>query len=97
MLLPLDAFVSKMTRATWSGIQFERVLMASELIRITINGEARDIPAGTTLADLLRLIDRNPRFLAVERNLELVPRTQHEQCVLAERDELEIVTLVGGG
>jgi sulfur carrier protein len=38
-----------------------------------------------------------PRYLAVERNFELVPRGNHAECVLHEGDQLEIVTLVGGG
>lgn len=65
--------------------------------RITVNGEPRTLSSGTTLAELLRLLEVNPKFVAVERNLEVVPRTRHAECVLAPGDELEIVTLVGGG
>ncbi len=64
---------------------------------ITINDEVRTIPSGTTLADLLEELGRKAKFCAVERNRELVPRAQHGDCVLAEGDRLEIVTLVGGG
>jgi len=64
---------------------------------ITLNGEPQDLPPGTTLAGLLEQLDKNPKYLAVERNRELVPRKQHADCVLAEGDHLEIVTLVGGG
>ena len=70
----------------------------SELpIAITVNGNRREVAAGTTLATLLEDLQLNPKFLAVERNVSLVPRTEHADCVLAEDDELEIVTLVGGG
>ena len=65
--------------------------------RITVNGEPRTIEPGTTLADLLRQLELNPKFVAVERNLQVVPRTRHVECVLTSGDELEIVTLVGGG
>ena len=39
----------------------------------------------------------NNRYCAVERNRELVPRETHPQCQLQEGDQIEIVTLVGGG
>lgn len=64
---------------------------------ITINDELRTVPPGTTLADLLDDLGRKAKFCAVERNRELVPRAQHDECVLADGDRLEIVTLVGGG
>jgi thiamine biosynthesis protein ThiS len=62
-----------------------------------VNGEPRDVVAGTTIARLLSDLEMQPRYLAVERNFELVPRTRHAECVLHEGDTLEIVTLVGGG
>ena len=64
---------------------------------IVMNGQPREIEPGTTVARLLEALDMQPRFLAVERNFELVPRTRHAECVLADGDALEIVTLVGGG
>jgi len=64
---------------------------------ITINDELRTVPEGTTIAALLSDLGRKAKFCAVERNRELVPRAQHGDCVLAEGDRLEIVTLVGGG
>jgi thiamine biosynthesis protein ThiS len=67
------------------------------IVRIKINGEDRELPAEFTLAALLEILQMDPRYLAVERNRQLVPRTQHAQCRLEEGDELEIVTLVGGG
>ena len=62
-----------------------------------MNGEAREIEAGTTVARLIEALQMQPRYLAVERNFALVPRTRHAECVLQEGDKLEIVTLVGGG
>lgn len=64
---------------------------------ILMNGQPREIEAGTTIARLLEVLEMQPRFLAVERNFELVPRMRHAECVLKEGDALEIVTLVGGG
>lgn len=64
---------------------------------IFVNGEAREVEDGVTLAALLSQLRMEPRNVAVEVNLEVVPRGQHAECVLAESDRLEIVTLVGGG
>lgn len=66
-------------------------------MEITVNGERLDVQSGLTVADLLQQRGLSPRYLAVERNLELVPRQQHAECVLQPGDQLEIVTLVGGG
>ena len=66
-------------------------------MEISINGEPKTIDPDTTLAGLLDQLGMQPRYLAVERNLELVPRNEHSDCVLQENDRLEIVTLVGGG
>lgn len=64
---------------------------------ITLNGEARSVAAGCTIAQLLDELQINNRYCAVERNLELVPREQHQDCQLQPGDRVEIVTLVGGG
>ncbi|MGL4513900.1 MAG: sulfur carrier protein ThiS [Lacipirellulaceae bacterium] len=62
-----------------------------------VNGEPREAPDGTTVAGLLELLDVRVKHVAVERNLEVVPRADHAQTTLAEGDRLEVVTLVGGG
>jgi thiamine biosynthesis protein ThiS len=64
---------------------------------LTVNGEARTVADGLTLAQLLLEmgLERNP--IAVELNLRVVPRDRHGETRLAEGDRLEIVTLVGGG
>ena len=64
---------------------------------IRLNGEPRDVPDGCTVSALLAELRLNTKALAVERNLELVPRRDHESAVLSEGDRVEIVTLVGGG
>ena len=67
------------------------------MFKLTVNGEDRELADGTTVADLLAELGLDPRTLAVERNLELVPRGQHAQTQLAAGDRVEVVTLVGGG
>jgi sulfur carrier protein len=66
-------------------------------MQIIVNGEPREIPTASTVAALLRQLEMDPRRVAVEVNLTLVPRTEHDRRVLAEHDRLELVTLVGGG
>jgi sulfur carrier protein len=64
---------------------------------IFVNGEAREVPPVATLADLLAELGVQSRHVAVEVNLELVPRMAHGTRHLTEGDRLEVVTLVGGG
>ena len=66
-------------------------------MRVTINGTEQTLDEGLTIAQLLVQLGKNPKFLAVERNYELVPRTKHAECPIDEGDTIEIVTLVGGG
>lgn len=64
---------------------------------LTVNGEAKSVSEGLTLAQLVRELglERNP--IAVELNRRVVPRDRHPATQLADGDRLEIVTLVGGG
>jgi sulfur carrier protein len=71
--------------------------MNARSMTIHVNGEARGIPEGTTIAALLVELKLPARQVAVEVNLQLVPRGAHEAHRLADGDRLEIVALVGGG
>ena len=64
---------------------------------IQVNGLPREIDAGATVAKLLGELGVTQPHVAVELNLEVVPRGEHAQTVLREGDRLEVVTLVGGG
>lgn len=66
-------------------------------MQIVLNGEPKTLTDGATVADLVRDLGLQPKFVAVERNETLVPRTDHARCVLSPNDRVEIVTLVGGG
>ncbi len=66
-------------------------------MNITINDDTHSVPSGFTIADLLEQLGMKSKYVAVERNLELIPRAEHSDCLLVEGDKLEIVTLVGGG
>ncbi|GAN79923.1 sulfur carrier protein ThiS [Acidocella aminolytica] len=69
----------------------------TEQISLSVNGEALQVPTGTTLAGLVTIMELDTRKLAVERNLEIVPRSQYAATLLAAGDTLEIVHFVGGG
>lgn len=62
-----------------------------------INGEQRDFPGGLTVAALVAQLGMKPDRVAVELNLEIVPRTQWDTTALNTGDKLEIVHFVGGG
>ncbi len=66
-------------------------------MQVILNGEPRDIPDASTIASLLESLELSPRQVAVEVNLELIPRGRHAEHVLQTDDRLEVVTLVGGG
>ena len=66
-------------------------------ISITVNGEPRRIASGASIAALVTDLDLDPKAVAVERNLEIVPKSAYAEVALAEGDRLEIVHFVGGG
>ena len=66
-------------------------------MQLLLNGEPRELTDGSTISSLLAELNLNVRHVAVEVNRELVPRARHAEHVLQEADQLEIVTLVGGG
>lgn len=66
-------------------------------ITVTVNGEMRDMPEGLTLSALLDVLELDPRKVAVERNLEIAPRSAYDEIAIADGDRLEIVQFVGGG
>ncbi len=66
-------------------------------MRLTVNGEVRDVPPGATLVDLLASLGIEGKRVAVERNLEIAPRSLWPEIALADGDRLEIVQFVGGG
>ena len=66
-------------------------------VSITVNGEHKRVLAGLTIAQLAEELGLVPAKLAVERNLEVVPRSTLDQVIVEDGDELEIVHFVGGG
>ena len=66
-------------------------------MQITVNGENKEFPPGTSVSALLKSFDIDERYVAVELNRKIVPRVQFSEKLLMENDTLEIVTFVGGG
>jgi sulfur carrier protein len=67
------------------------------MLQFTLNGEPHALPEPISVAQLIERLGHADRRIAVERNGEIVPRSQHASTVLAEGDRLEIVVAVGGG
>lgn len=66
-------------------------------MKVIVNGNEREVEAGTTVAALIAALNLKTDRIATERNLALVPKAMYAQTMLVEGDRLEIVTFVGGG
>ena len=66
-------------------------------MQIRVNGQWRHWDAAPSVSAMLESLALDPRRVAVELNRQILPRARYGQTTLADRDELEIVTLVGGG
>jgi thiamine biosynthesis protein ThiS len=72
--------------------------VGSELIAVMLNGDSREIPAGSTVASLLASLELEPRLVVVERNREILrDRDAFARLELNAGDTIEIVHFVGGG
>ena len=66
-------------------------------VEITLNGEMRRLDAPLSVRRLLESLGLDPAKIAVERNLEIVPRSIYDQVAVGHGDRLEIVHFIGGG
>jgi sulfur carrier protein len=66
-------------------------------MHVQVNGESREVPVGTTVADLVADLASAGQRFAVEVNEELVPRSTHADRLLADGDRIEVVHAIGGG
>ncbi len=66
-------------------------------MKIIVNDEETSVDDELSIADLLETLKLSTRHVAVEVNLQLVPRAQHAGFILHDGDRLEVVSLVGGG
>ena len=66
-------------------------------MRVTVNGEATDLPAGTSVADLIALLELEPRGIAVAVDGEVVTRRTWGERPLAAGERVEILSIAQGG
>ena len=69
----------------------------SSNIQIVVNGESREVPQGAGISALLTLLGLPNDRVAIERNLEILPRSLWPTTTVEQGDKYEIVHLVGGG
>lgn len=67
------------------------------MLSIVVNGSSRVCTDQATIADLVRELALEGKRVAVERNGEIVPKSQHADTLLASGDRIEVVRAVGGG
>jgi thiazole synthase len=70
---------------------------AQQSLAISVNGEERRVPAGLSIAAMLAELGLDPTRVAVERNLEVVPRSSLADVKVEDGDRYEVVHFVGGG
>jgi sulfur carrier protein len=68
-----------------------------QMIQIQVNGESQYVAANATVVALIAQLELAQERLAIELNLDILPRTKWHETVLREGDKLEIVHFVGGG
>lgn len=66
-------------------------------MNILLNGKELELPAGTTIKQLIEQEGMTGKRLAVEVNREIIPKTEHELHKLNDQDAIEIVHAIGGG
>jgi thiamine biosynthesis protein ThiS len=72
-------------------------MQTQSLLEVVLNGEPYHVPEGSSIADLVAGLGRDPRTVAVERNGDLVPRARFTETLLGAGDRLEMVHFVQGG
>ena len=68
-----------------------------ESLGIRVNGEHRRVPGGISIAEMVNSLGLDPLRVAVERNLQIVPRSTLGEVCVEDGDDFEIVHFVGGG
>ncbi len=66
-------------------------------MKITVNEEDKEIPYGSTIETLLKILDITVEGIAVEMNKQVIPKTRHNVTFLRDDDKIEIIQMVGGG
>lgn len=75
----------------------ERTRYRPSSVQVIVNDDPRSLPDGTTVADLVASLGLGPRRIAVEVNLQVVPRATYATTPLSDGDRVEVIHFVGGG
>ena len=92
-----EAFVLPLNYTRVLALYLNEYGQYPEVIALTINGQSRSFPGPLNVARLVEELELKGKRIALERNGEIVPRSQFDQVALADGDALEIVVAVGGG
>lgn len=93
MRLRVNAPVAVQQAALWAQTR-----LCGKAMHLVINGEDHDdLPDALTVAALIAYLNLPEKKIAVERNLEVIPKSRYEQVTLANHDKLEIIHFIGGG
>ena len=79
------------------GMANETSMRTGNSIRVTLNGESRELPAGMSVADLLSELGLHARTVVVEHNRQILARHLFSSALIQSGDTLELVHFVGGG
>ena len=96
-LYKISQGVKRHTQRTWNDKIRRNAITRFNVIRLTVNGENRQFAEPLTMRELVARLELTGKRIALERNGEIVPRSQFDQVALADGDALEIVVAVGGG
>jgi len=72
-------------------------MVLTKTLNVTVNGEARELSGAMSIRAMLTALGLDPKKIAVERNLEIVPRSTYDSVMVADGDRFEIVHFIGGG
>jgi len=90
-ILGRTKYIKEVTKSVTSFLLFLEVFFM-----VKINGEELNV-AGKTVAEYLRATNYDPKRIAVERNGDIVPKSQYSETILQDGDSVEVVSFVGGG
>jgi len=68
-----------------------------ETVKITLNGEDKNVAAGSSVQDIIETIELKSKMFVVEKNLKIVPKEDYAASIIQNGDSLEIVGFFGGG
>ena len=66
-------------------------------MKVTVNGKEREFEDSTTLSEMLKRLDLDVTGMIIEKNLEVMSRSEYNNIILKDGDKVELIRLVAGG